>query len=107
MRTSRRTRMKALIGLVLATSALFSSPAHAGSIPELVNTLRQGMEWIEVSMDGEGACKADDAWYLRRFWLRLRPKATFTLPGLKVTLVPEVELLLERDYPDGWVTYKP
>ena len=99
--------MKRGIKLVLLTFALLAQPAYAGSVPELVNQLRQGVAWIQGAMDTENACTTEDAWYFRRFWLRLRPKAAITLPGVKLTLVPEVEMLLERDYPDGWGTYKP
>jgi hypothetical protein len=106
MRTSRRGAMKRGIA-VLMWFAAFAPQAHAGAIPELVDQLRQGMDWAQGAMDTGEACTVEDAWYFRRFWLRLRPKATISIPGVKLTLVPEVEVLLERDLPDGWVAYKP
>src|SRR3954470_7828659 len=105
MRTSRRLPMNYGIGLLLLASTAFSPRAEAKAIPELVAQLRQGMSWIQGSMDTDTARQKEDSWYFRRFWLRLRPKATLVVPGVKITLVPEVELLLERDLPDGWGTY--
>jgi hypothetical protein len=105
MRTDQM--MKRIGFLVVLASFLAPLEGRTHVIPELVAQLRDGLSWIDSSMPTENACEKEDAWFFRRFWLRLRPKATFELPGLKLTLVPEVELLLERDYPDGWGTYKP
>lgn len=51
---------------------------------------------------------AGDEYYLRRFWLRIRPKVGFKLPGTgKIQLIPEVELLWDRPLPESWTGYKP
>ncbi len=47
-------------------------------------------------------------YFFRRFWLRVRAKATFDLPGLfKLQIAPEAEMLWERPIPAGWTSYKP
>ena len=60
------------------------------------------------SADEDLTRATEDSWYFRRFWLRVRPKFSFGVPGLTaLEIVPELELLWQRDLPDGWKTYKP
>jgi len=92
---------------ILVLAMLMPGSVRSAVIPELADQLKDSIGWIEESMGAQTACGTEDAWYFRRFWLRLRPRATFALPGAKLNVVPEVELLLERDFPDGWTTYKP
>jgi hypothetical protein len=50
----------------------------------------------------------DEAWFLRRFWLRVRAKAGVEIPGFaKLQVIPETEMLWERTLPEGWKTFKP
>ena len=50
----------------------------------------------------------EEQWWYRRFWLRVRPKFAFSVPGFaKLEIMPETELLWERALPDGWVVFKP
>jgi hypothetical protein len=100
--------MKGKAGFWIATVALLAPlPGESAVVPELAEQVKSGLAWIESSMDTESACTTQDEWYFRRVWLRLRPRAVFQLPALKLSLIPEVEILLERDYPDGWSAYKP
>lgn len=49
----------------------------------------------------------ESTFFLKRFWLRIRPRAVFTLPGLvSIQVIPEVEMLWERATPAGWTGYK-
>jgi hypothetical protein len=50
----------------------------------------------------------DDGYFFRRFWLRLRPRVERDIPGLaSFAIIPEVELLWEKQTPEGWEIYKP
>ncbi len=50
----------------------------------------------------------NEAYFFRRFWLRLRPKVGLKVPGFATfEVIPEVEMLWEKEAPEGWETYKP
>lgn len=59
----------------------------------------------------EGAADApegNEAWTLQNFWLRMRPRGGFDMPGIgEALLIPELELLWQRDLPEGWELYTP
>jgi hypothetical protein len=45
---------------------------------------------------------------LTLLWVRLRPRIGFNLPGLvNVQVVPEIEMLWQRENPPDWVSYHP
>lgn len=49
----------------------------------------------------------DDGYFFRRFWLRLRPRVERDIPGLaSFAIIPEVQLLWEKQTPEGWELYK-
>ncbi len=49
----------------------------------------------------------DDGYFFRRFWLRLRPRVERDIPGLAgFSIIPEAELLWEKQTPEGWEIYK-
>jgi hypothetical protein len=69
-------------------------------------------ESVGESLAANGAPEDNTAleqvWYFKRLWLRARPRASFSVPGIaKLEVVPELELLFDRAYPDGWTSYKP
>lgn len=72
----------------------------------LTTQLRTLNSTINAEADNDASC--EDYWFLRRFLLRLRPQVALDLVGFgNLKLMPEVELVWERTYPDGWETYKP
>lgn len=97
---------------ILAIALLTMLPvfqATAGdAMPELTKYLKTEIENASRSLDEAGTEVADEAYFLRR-WL-IRVQAPF---GIKVSwiakfqIVPEVELVWQRQYPDGWTDYKP
>jgi hypothetical protein len=99
--------------LVVVILALASLGARADVLEDFSAQLR---EEITASDDAVAACGADrsddraanDSWYYRRFWLRVRPKLVFSIPGFaKLEIMPETELLWDRALPSGWVAYAP
>jgi len=50
----------------------------------------------------------DESYFLRRFWLRIRPRVGIDIPGLAdFEIIPETELLWEKQAPEGWEIYRP
>src|SRR4029079_19121121 len=82
--------------------AIASSPSEGavGELPEL-----------STSASPEKPSPSNDTqqrWFLRNFWLRTRATVGYQVPALlKLEIVPELELLWQRDYPTDWGTYKP
>lgn len=49
----------------------------------------------------------DDAYFFRRFWLRLRPRVERDIPWLAgFSVIPDLEMLFEKPAPEGWDMYK-
>lgn len=64
------------------------------------------MESTPSSMIGDGHSD-DDAYFFRRFWLRLRPRVERDIPWLAgFSVIPELEMLFEKPAPEGWEMYK-
>lgn len=102
---------------ILAFFALVSVPvfpASAAELPDLTRHLSEILESTTAAVENSGAeggaplSESDERWFCRRFTLRLRPKASFAIPGFaKLEIVPEVEMVWQRALPTGWETYKP
>lgn len=81
----------------------------------LADYISQQLTGVEASLqDGAvdsaepPATPSNEDWYFRRIWLRVRAKAGVSVPGISsLQLIPEVEFLWEKPYPDGWSKYKP
>ncbi len=92
-----------LIGIAMSASAQAES-SLSGYLKQEIAALDEAI----ASCPAEAQAQGEDGWWFRRFWLRARGKIGFTAgDAIKVEIVPEVELLWERPYPDGWTTYKP
>jgi hypothetical protein len=100
--------MKAALLFLLAVSSI---PAQAKGIPELTRLLKEETSTLIREVDGApetGTQVQGDSWYFRRMMIRVRPKASFEIPGFaKLEIIPETELIWQRELPDGWTGYKP
>ena len=86
---------------------LLSSGAFATDLSVYLDRQLTMMEQGGAASLPTPAASDDDMFFLRRFWLRVRPKAIFSLPGLvKIQIVPELEMLWERPLPEGYTGYK-
>ena len=101
-----------LTALVLLTSTL----AFATPIPELSQYLEDQINTFNTAVGGTEANstpvelkgEALEQFYFMNFWLRIRPKVGFSVPGLvKVEIIPETEILWQREIPDRWDVYQP
>lgn len=72
-----------------------------------VNLLDQVVQSSDKGTAITGEQSDDEAFFFRRFWFRLRARVERDIPGLAgFSVVPEIELLWEKQVPDGWETYK-
>ena len=106
-------RILFLIG-ALALVFVFGNAEATPRVPEDLSVfLEQQITRMETgampaTASDEASSQDDSMYFLRRFWLRVRAKAAFKIPGMvKIQVVPEVEVLWERPLPDGWTGYKP
>lgn len=107
----------ALIGFAVFVGMNCGSSASTAESHDdaLADYLSQQLTSVEASLQ-DGAVDAaeppatpsNEDWYFRRIWLRVRAKAGVSIPGISsLQLIPEVEFLWEKPYPDGWSKYKP
>jgi hypothetical protein len=92
-----------------------SLSAQAQPSPELTRYLDEQIQTVELAVDTSctapetaAADASQEDWYLRNFWLRVRPQFGITVAGFtKFQIVPEIEMLVQRPFADGWKAYKP
>lgn len=94
----------------------YSLAAHAAPVAELERYLDQEIGRMDdavasassAELNGTDQSQNTEAWFLRSFFLRVRGKAGFEIPGIaKIEIIPEAEMLWQRPLPDGWASYKP
>lgn len=98
--------------LVLMSTVVFFNIAMADNLNDFSRDLEQQIiQTREAIADGKAPSakvKADEEYFFRRFWLRLRGKVGIQLPGIyNLQVIPEMEMLFERTLPDGYTGYKP
>jgi hypothetical protein len=116
----RRTLLKKAVLFVLAVliegnpcwsdDLLETTPDHS-----LSSFLQEQLVEFQTTLNDSPTCsfsptspQANQDWYFRRIWLRVRAKTGVDIPGLaSIQLIPEVEFLWEQNYPEGWEKYKP
>lgn len=99
--------------MVTMTPALvFGNAASAGDFSDHLLEEMSVVEQALLSSELPGSLpleeESSEAFYFRRFWFRDRARAGFHVPGLaKLEIIPEIEMLWERDLPKGWTQYRP
>jgi len=96
---------------------LFTPPlARAAPIPELMQYLEEEMSTLDNAIASSEANSTpaelkgngEEQLYFMNFWLRIRPRIGFSVPGLvKVDIIPEAEILWQREIPGSWEVYNP
>ena len=106
--------MKTFHKVLLLSIYLISQVCSAAPIPELMSFLEREIQQMDRAVSAchmthsKGISQENEAWLYQNFWIRLRGRAGFEIPGFaKVELVPEVELFWQRGIPQGWESYKP
>ena len=96
-------------GMMLA-AALSAAPAEAKRIRGLERFLEREISSVQEAVERSETDQVarPTGWYLRRFLFRIKSPVGIDIPFLaKFQIVPEVEMLWQRDYPEGWGSYKP
>lgn len=94
--------MKIFLFVFLVSSSAFATDLSVYLDQQLTMMEHGGATSLPTPSSGD-----DDMFFLRRFWLRVRPKAIFSLPGLvKIQIIPELEMLWERPLPEGYTGFK-
>lgn len=101
--------MKKILVSMLLILSIRSSWANEKTLTQFVSEEVATMDLAFTQMTAnENPGSEDDAFIFRRFWLRLRPRVGLHVPGFATfDVIPEVEMLWEKDLPDGWETYRP
>ncbi|MEO5968623.1 MAG: hypothetical protein ABIQ95_01745 [Bdellovibrionia bacterium] len=108
------------VNLAVFSFYLTSNISFAAPIPELIRYLEDEIGIFDEAVastarsDNENSTpletlsEADDQLYFNAFWLRIRPRVGFSLPGLvKVEIMPEADILWQRTIPENWENFKP
>lgn len=117
-------KMKKLILSSMVLLMISASGAQAQSVPELMRALEDQIVTLDQAMSEETpaespavrsevgtdakAAASEEMYFLQNFFLRIRARWGFDVPGfVKFHVVPEIELLWQRTPPEGWGSYKP
>ena len=77
-------------------------------ISKEINTLDQAVNTSSSESSVLGAEDENEGYFFRRFWLRLRPRVERDIPIFaSFSVVPEIQLLWEKQTPQNWEIYKP
>mgnify|MGYP001568205842 CR=1 FL=1 len=102
--------MKILLPLLITAFVFKASASTELSLTDFVSGEVRSLEsaFADVGPLDESISSQNEEFILRRFWLRVRPKVGLSIPGLAAfDIIPEVEMLWEKEVPEGWETYKP
>ena len=111
----KRTMIQSMA--ILGLAAFAAIPAYSSSVPREeqrltalldaeTTPLADAMEQELVALEAPG--RGDELWYLKRLRVRVQAKAGVEVPFLsKLEIVPEIELLWQRENPEGLAGYKP
>jgi hypothetical protein len=109
---------------MMLMAALISAPLAMGSesslSQDLANLLDSEISHFQEALEKEAggglklasvhtsSSQTEDGYFLRRFWLRVRPYVDIEVPGFAgFEVIPEVEMLWEKNTPEGWEIYRP
>ena len=114
-----KNKMRFLSVLLLA-QMLVASTSFAAPVPELMKALEDQILRLDEAMTTEDprsksettlavdSDPSNEQWYFQNFFLRIRARWGFDVPGFaKFHVVPELELVWQRPTPEGWGSYKP
>lgn len=108
--------MKKISNIALLVMLSWSQIAGAEGVLGLDEFLRNEIISLDAIFSDLGDASANmnplletgEDYMFRRFWFRLRGKVGLKAPGLAgLEVIPEVEMLWEKEVPDGWAIYKP
>ncbi len=105
--------MRHILFSLILNVLIFSAPAQAQELSTLSEFVTEQVSSLEAAFNDispvdDSGIQGEDKFIFRRFWLRVRAKVGLTIPELAaLDLIPEIEMLWEKEVPEGWETYKP
>jgi hypothetical protein len=97
--------------ILLLLVITFSNPTHASISDQLTDFISDevwSMDNAFIRYSSSSPSSAEEDFFLRRFWLRVRAKVGIEVPGLaEFDIIPEVEMLWENQTPEGYAIYQP
>jgi hypothetical protein len=94
------------LSLMLASNAVQASMADR--LADFISEEVWSMDNAFVRYASSNPASVDEEFFLRRFWLRVRAKFGIEVPGLaEFDVIPEVEMLWEKQTPEGYEIYRP
>lgn len=101
--------MSKLIKMIFVCVLVSIGYAPAWANPTLAEYVEKEISSFDLAFEAlDSDSQVTDDYFLRRFWLRLRPKVGLTVPELAaLEIIPEIEMLWEKEVPEGWEIYKP
>lgn len=92
-----------MIRVPIALSLLWALSAEAAPVKALTTFTEEQIRVLQGAVHGAHASRttADEAesWTFRRFLLRVVAKAAFDIEAVKLELVPELELVWQKEKP--------
>lgn len=83
-----------------------SASSFSRMIEHELLSLDEAVQSVETN-SSMSAANDEDGYFFKRFWLRIRARIERDIPGLAgFAVVPEIEILWEKQNPDGWEGYK-
>jgi hypothetical protein len=102
--------MKIIYFILLCLMLVAPFRASAEDMPELTNYLKNEITSSSKAFQAPiaKAAGSQDELFFRRWFLRLQANFGISVPWIATfQIIPEVELVFQRAYPDGWQDYSP
>ena len=104
----KRIDFLAVFSMIVLSIVPMNQVGAADSLPELTRYLKAELESASRALDEADDTAVNEAYFLRRWLVRVQAPFGIKVPWVaKFQIVPEVELVWQRQYPDGWNEYKP
>lgn len=102
-----------VIALVIISSLHFLRRSEASPVDSLTQFIEEELTTLDAAVQSSPteslitSTTDDEMYFFRRFWFRFRGRVERDIPGLAgFAIVPEIEMLWEKQLPEGWETYK-
>jgi hypothetical protein len=104
----KELEMKLTQMAMIAMILLLPIRASADALPGLTRYLKTEIANSSLALASPAPAMAGDEFFFRRWLVRLQATFGIEVPWIATfQIIPEVELVWQRSYPQGWSDYKP
>jgi hypothetical protein len=105
-----------LLLIALSSFTLATRHSRAEASPEFMRALDAQLSTLEESLPAESlssntantSAGPEERWFFKSFFVRSKVQFGIEVPELsKLIVAPELEVVLQRNDPTGWTSYKP